>query len=1175
MYNIQSLTHTIISSYKINNKTGLEEKELKLKPTTPAAGEEEEEEEEAEDNDEDYINASARDLFAHTNMSAKTITFKPPSSIKAVGGHSYGGALSFNTNNREGKDGKEEDTTPAIDVAIEMPSSCFNEKDYLDHRYHLKRMVYLKHIQKQLLMSRKKKNIAKKFVKKCDLTFYQNDNRKPCLTITIDNHERDLKVRVLPCCAANLFPKQRLGPTKSNLKKNEVRFESPRYSQSIAEDAAMHSINEWLQNKYKEVKFLGAASVLIKAWASRRHLFEYSNDGITGFFLSCLLAHMVETSDALSPAMDTNQLVQGFFVTLATAKKNSSGIANSKRTSGSNKSSGELESSSIPNYFTGGVFCDSELDEETKRSWIGAFKVVFLSPCGSLNLASRISQGAIEELVQEAVKSSEVLEQAGRNAFVEVFLTDLPRAVRYDLHMQVEISPTSSLKDVKDISSETRVAEEEIFSIMKIAMSDRADAVRCASVGASACNANKIWIGVQLNPENGLKVIDVGPPTDNEAEAKTFRAFWGKKSELRRFKDARICEAVVWSFVPASRRHHIPAVAAEYALKKNVKSIDSITWTSKVFDDLLSSSDGSFVAVSEHSKHLLQTLDRLARRMKEMKDVPLKVYNVQPISAAFRGCDPFPPKQHPLMFGIGAGLGKDDEVISACPRTLNVLVQLEGSGRWPEEEEEIIKTKQLMAIEIAEKLKQSFGTPNIVSNDGIVDILHEGYAFRLFLNASNGGPLIRKIEAEQAIVSKHAMLLASISSRFPTFAIAVQIAKRWIASHMFSPHVPDEIIELLVAKVFCHPGGLSPPNSREVAFARFLELLCTHPFGILPLVLDPESSGGQTGEDCAVSRDTIKRAEDLLLPLAMKDDVEEEEEKDSDDDVDNNNKENGTKERIIEKKKFKGPPSMVILSPYDLTGTFWTRDRNSDGENVPSVVTLKRLQSIAAKALKTLQTYLENGGNMLTANNNAREEEEEVMWEKLFRPNVGAFDGVLLFRKSVLPFPDEALFTQAKMRKVLKRAFKTNLSTAADDEEEEDEEEDEDFILHEKKKKRRKELSLTKLPKRLVQLGPEKAREALLVGFDPIKAFLDDSEKRCGNTALFFHDKYGGSFVAVAVKPETLRIHRDVVKLLENDSFAFASSSSSQRVPTKDAILEELATIPGDGIVDGLMKDRR
>jgi hypothetical protein len=96
VYNIQSLT--IISSFKIINKTGLEEKELKLKL-------EEDEEEEEEDNDEDYINASARDLFAHTNMSAKTITFKPPSSVKAVGGHSYGGALSFNTNNR-GRQGR-------------------------------------------------------------------------------------------------------------------------------------------------------------------------------------------------------------------------------------------------------------------------------------------------------------------------------------------------------------------------------------------------------------------------------------------------------------------------------------------------------------------------------------------------------------------------------------------------------------------------------------------------------------------------------------------------------------------------------------------------------------------------------------------------------------------------------------------------------------------------------------------------------------------------------------------------------------------------------------------------------------------------------------------------------------------------------------------------------------
>ena len=159
-------------------------------------------------------------------------------------------------------------------------------------------------------------------------------------------------------------------------------------------------------------------------------------------------------------------------------------------------------------------------------------------------------------------------------------------------------------------------------------------------------------------------------------------------------------------------------------------------------------------------------------------------------------------------------------------------------GRWPEEKEEIVKTKQLMAIEIAEKLKQSFGTPNIVSNDGTVDILHEGYAFRLFLNASNGGPLIREIEAEQTIVSKHAMLLASISSRFDVCNCSTNCKAMDSFPDVLSAFL-DEIIELMVAKVFCHPGGLSPPNSREVAFARFLELLCTHPlvYYLLSLIL--------------------------------------------------------------------------------------------------------------------------------------------------------------------------------------------------------------------------------------------------------------------------------------------------------------------------------------------------
>ena len=92
-----------------------------------------------------------------------------------------------------------------------------------------------------------------------------------------------------------------------------------------------------------------------------------------------------------------------------------------------------------------------------------------------------------------------------------------------------------------------------------------------------------------------------------------------------------------------------------------------------------------------------------------------------------------------------------------------------------------------------------------------------------------------------------------------------------------------------------------------------------------------------------------------------------------------------------------------------------------------------------------------------------------------------------------------------------------------------------------------------------------------MIGFDPVRAFLDDSELRCGNSVLFFHDKYGGSCVAVAIKPESLRGHFDVEE--GADDKVLQLQKDSHPVPSKDSILEELATISGDGLVESLVKD--
>ena len=120
-----------------------------------------------------------------------------------------------------------------------------------------------------------------------------------------------------------------------------------------------------------------------------------------------------------------------------------------------------------------------------------------------------------------------------------------------------------------------------------------------------------------MDPEHALRLVDIGPSSADDKEAKEFRKFWGERSELRRFKDGRICESVVWDFVPPTNRHHIPAIVAEQALKLNLANVDEIEWSSKMFDEPLSKIASSKEGTSPAS--LLQTLDRLAKRMKDLK----------------------------------------------------------------------------------------------------------------------------------------------------------------------------------------------------------------------------------------------------------------------------------------------------------------------------------------------------------------------------------------------------------------------------------------------------------------------------------------------------------------------------------------------------------------------------
>lgn len=92
--------------------------------------------------------------------------------------------------------------------------SCFHEKDYLNHRYHVKRALYLA--------------VLKKSLAKCDCissikwSTFCDDARKPVLILfpAPDAKGATTKsvIRILPTISFNTFSVNKLAPSKNNVR---------------------------------------------------------------------------------------------------------------------------------------------------------------------------------------------------------------------------------------------------------------------------------------------------------------------------------------------------------------------------------------------------------------------------------------------------------------------------------------------------------------------------------------------------------------------------------------------------------------------------------------------------------------------------------------------------------------------------------------------------------------------------------------------------------------------------------------------------------------------------------------------------------------------------------------------------------------------------------------------
>lgn len=425
-------------------------------------------------------------------------------------------------------------------------------------------------------------------------------------------------------------------------------------------------------------------------------------------------------------------------------------------------------------------------------------------------------------------------------------------------------SRTESLNDTLEWSSRANSLLSTLSSTIRKALGNRVKAcaiIQPAPILRSTSQPTPssplfVEFGLILDQTEAPRLVDYGPPADDPAESEVFRTFWGSKSELRRFKDGRILESVVWDVSHPDERQHIPGRVVRHILQLHFGiRLEDVQRT--VYDEVLrlpSSVVKSYSSVAENLmtfRPAVTAFDALVKQIKASDDLPLALVTASPISPALRGTTVFYPWPVDL-----ARHGTLPDSLKYIP-PIEAVLQLEKSARWPDDLAAIQKVKLAFFVGIADALRAQdakIRTSVALDSDAAETDIHDncslevltpaGFAFRLRIYHDREKTLLDAIISDSkatpgAIAAakdalrihemrflqapRHHAAVAALTHRHPAYAPAVRLTVRWLGAHLLLPHVSHALVELLVAREFLRPG--LPPASAPTAFVRVVRTL--------------------------------------------------------------------------------------------------------------------------------------------------------------------------------------------------------------------------------------------------------------------------------------------------------------------------------------------------------------
>ncbi|KAL6246155.1 U3 snoRNP protein [Rhinocladiella similis] len=491
------------------------------------------------------------------------------------------------------------------------------------------------------------------------------------------------------------------------------------------------------------------------------------------------------------------------------------------------------------------------------------FPVLYDASTG-VNILYKMTPWSYQTLQHHAQISLAAVNARNQDNFDETFVlnTVIP-VVQYDEVFRVTV-PSKSIAT----TSELRQYLSKMHGILVRGLGDRVSlanfnfsVARDWPLNHDSVSTNgDLDIEVQLvtNPDAVTRLVDHGPSADEQDLAAEYRAFWGEKAELRRFKDGSISEALVWApSIPVT--HQIIAHLLGLHFKLPPSSISSLTPSLEA----VFLPDESNLGAKDAFRVINNAFQTLTSTLHHLQDLPLPIRSISPTDTALRS----------------ASVG--NPLLPSTAKPIDFLIQFDSSTRWPDSLPAIQHTKIAFLLKVGElltaqdtSLTTRVGLENTSSattgymNTSFLDIIYPSQApglspicFRARILHDRELHLLQTALADKSLhgsardelasalivykreflaKSAHTSAIRALCARFAALSGTMRLLKRWVAKHLLlgDDHVPEEILEIMATSVFVTPAPWSVPGNATTGFLRALNRLVWWDWTSRPLLVD-------------------------------------------------------------------------------------------------------------------------------------------------------------------------------------------------------------------------------------------------------------------------------------------------------------------------------------------------